>query len=74
MRKRSWSPTFDMSTVPDAVLKSEWGRRTQALRINVGRKRAAERCACGRHTAEYAANPRNRHVCMEERNATNTNR
>ncbi len=26
-RKRMWSETFDMSTVPDAVLRSEWARR-----------------------------------------------
>ena len=36
MKLRPWRPTIDPATIPDAVLRSEWGRRTQAKRKSFG--------------------------------------
>jgi len=65
--KRLWSPTFDMTSVPDDVLASEHGRRNNLKRktkgAGKGRPRSEDRCACGqftKHTAQLR-----RHVCPD---------
>jgi hypothetical protein len=46
---RSWSETFDMGTVPDPVLRSEWARRN-------GRKRKTYTggVVWGKHNKKHA--------------------
>jgi hypothetical protein len=53
---RKWSDTFDMSSVPDNVLKSEWARRNNARRIKPkgGRPKSADRCPCRKYTIHTA--------------------
>jgi len=63
MGLRSWNDSIDPATIPDAVLKSEVGRRNQAKRSTFGggRPRTADRCPCGVMTISRAI--RRKHIC-----------
>ena len=44
----NYSPEWDLSTIPDAVWKSENGRRSSAMRVNPGRNPVLRECEfCG---------------------------
>lgn len=64
----SYNPTWDLSTIPDQVFKSEDSRRKNALRTtrtggrNGGRPRVADRCPCGKWTRLGAL--KRKHQCV----------
>jgi hypothetical protein len=41
-----WNPTWDLTTIPDELLKREWARRN-SLRRRVRRGGRAPSCLCG---------------------------
>ena len=57
---RLWSATFDMSSIPDSALRSEWGRRNSAKRQNCRGPLKLRPCSkCGR---EFGARAMRKHV------------
>lgn len=46
---KPWTPSIDPATIPDSVLKSEWGKRTAAKRKfpSGGRNGGRPMCTCG---------------------------
>ena len=67
--KRKWSAGFDLSTIPDDVLASEWARRRGAKRRTFGAGtgrpkilRTCDNCGMEAGTAEMR-----RHVCPARR-------